>query len=327
MWKGLKTLDGRLPDFQQIPTQTLWKRWAKCVLLGSWTSKFVPSHLDIIFAVFAFQRQVLFKICGHEQWTISFCLSLSWCVQKIFVALIKMQCDILRKVYTESSKCVSVKELTRKCDCVPLFLSGIMSTWPDPLCTGRDLVNFCQVGLSSAPYKKKIYIYSRGFTQCSQVWKLLSKLWRAFFPPWIKRMFCVTLSRKQKCSVLLTLNSKTFKFVWEPWPCPVCITNFVSSENLAQTWLTVTITCIPPGTKCRANKCVQSPVSLCGKRINVRFLASDFFRPSATVSRIGLVESRLSLVWRTPPPWLADPPWLATPPTWWMVGALGLCAD
>ncbi len=42
------------------------------------------------------------------------------------------------------------------------------------------------------------------------------------------------------------------------------------------------------------------------------------FRPSATVSRIGLMESRLHrrCPWcgrGTPHPWLADPPWLATP--------------
>ena len=49
------------------------------------------------------------------------------------------------------------------------------------------------------------------------------------------------------------------------------------------------------------------------------------FRPSATASRIGLIESRTCRRGGPPTPWLGDPPWLAT--TWWMVGALGLYAD
>ena len=43
---------------------------------------------------------------------------------------------------------------------------------------------------------------------------------------------------------------------------------------------------------------------------------SRFFRPWSHVCVVVVVEDR------PPTPWLADPP-----PTWWMVGALGLCAD
>ncbi len=57
---------------------------------------------------------------------------------------------------------------------------------------------------------------------------------------------------------------------------------------------------------------------------------SPVFRPSATVSRIGLMESCTYHCHCRggPPPLLADPPpgW-QTPATWRMVGALGLCAD
>ena len=50
------------------------------------------------------------------------------------------------------------------------------------------------------------------------------------------------------------------------------------------------------------------------------------FRASATVSRIGLMESCTCNCVEDSPPQLADPPgW--PPPTWWMVGTLGLCAD
>ena len=44
------------------------------------------------------------------------------------------------------------------------------------------------------------------------------------------------------------------------------------------------------------------------------------FRPSATVSRIGLMESHLHRCH-------GGPPLAGYPPTWWMVGALVLCAD
>ena len=74
----------------------------------------------------------------------------------------------------------------------------------------------------------------------------------------------------------------------------------------------------------RKSTCLGQILSIASGRFAI-------FRPSATVSRIGLMESHTCHChWcgGPPPPQLADPPpgWLP-PPTWWVVGALGLCAD
>ncbi len=55
----------------------------------------------------------------------------------------------------------------------------------------------------------------------------------------------------------------------------------------------------------------------CGTLLIDFHVKADIFRPSATVSRIGLRESCLHCCHGgPPPPWLADPPgWLPPPPT------------